>query len=67
MNTLLCVLFIPLSSPRAVTRDDLLSHSCGSPEDVHLHEKGFALHARRPPQKFNPWEDSQKNCGVSSA
>lgn len=67
MNTLLCVLFIQLSSPRTVTRDDLLSHSCGSTQDVHLHETGFAMHAKWPPRKFNPWDDSQKSCGVSSA
>lgn len=52
MNTLLCVLFIPLSSPRTVARDDLLSHGCGSPEDALLHEKRFASHTWRNQQKL---------------
>lgn len=52
MNTLLCVLFIPLSSPRTVTRDDLLSHSCGSAEDALRHENALPRTPRDPANRI---------------
>lgn len=48
MNTLLCVLFIPLCSPRTVTRDDLLSHSCLSPKDGTFTKKALPCTPRDP-------------------
>lgn len=67
MNTLLCVLFIPLSSPRTVTRDDLLSHSCGSAEDALLHENALPRTPCAPPIGiFLLLDVSQMICGAAA-